>query len=78
MSALDFSKIKDFLMTSDETVKICATLQALRWRMTKTIKKKILKQVVYTYMHYDLLDCEEKQANNRSSHVLDRLINFPD
>jgi hypothetical protein len=44
--------------------------------MTKTIKKKTLKQVVYTYMHFDLLDCEDKTTNIPK--VLDRLLGYPD
>ena len=42
-SPLNYDKIKRFLMESDEVLKICATLQAFRWRLTKTRKKKALK-----------------------------------
>ncbi len=56
-ASLNFAQIKYFLMNSDEEIKICATLQALRWRITKAKKKLQIKQVIYAYMHYDLLGC---------------------
>jgi hypothetical protein len=61
--------IKQFLLNSDENVKISATLQALRWRLTKTRKKKTLRQVILTYMHFDILDCSNKQPG-----VIDKLL----
>lgn len=63
LAPLSYDKIKTFLLTSNETVKVCATLQAFRWRLTKTRKKKTLRQVIFTYTHYDILDCGEKAAN---------------
>ncbi len=65
--------MKEFLLTSNETVKICATLQAFRWRLTYTRKKKTLKQVIYTYINFDLLDCNEK-AEGKPNKVIDRLL----
>ena len=32
-------KIKSLLVNSNEEIKVCATLQALRWRLTKTKRK---------------------------------------
>ena len=40
LAPLNYEKIKSSLLTSNETVKVCATLQAFRWRLTKTRKKK--------------------------------------
>lgn len=35
LSPLDFDKLKNFLKTSNDEMKVCATLQALRWRSTR-------------------------------------------
>ena len=61
------------MVNSDETVKLCATLQAFRWRLTKTRKKKTLRQVIFTYTHYDILDCSERAANNEKK-IIDKLL----
>jgi hypothetical protein len=71
---LDYSTVKEFLLNSDETVKVCATLQAFRWRLTKTRRKRTLKQVIYTYMHYDLLDCNDKLNAKSQSKIIDKLL----
>lgn len=60
-------------MTTQETVKICATLQAFRWRLTKTRRKKTLRQVILTYMHYDILDCGDK-FKDKSIKIIDKLL----
>ena len=60
-------------MTTQETVKICATLQAFRWRLTKTRRKKTLRQVIITYMHYDILDCGDK-FKDKSIKIIDKLL----
>ena len=39
LAPLDYEKIKSFLVNSNEEIKVCATLQALRWRLTKTKRK---------------------------------------
>ena len=39
LAPLDFDKIKAFLVDSSEEIRVCATLQALRWRLTKTKRK---------------------------------------
>jgi hypothetical protein len=54
-------------------VKICATLQAFRWRLTKTRRKKTLRQVILTYMHYDILDCGEK-FKDKPIKIIDKLL----
>jgi len=67
---IDFNNVKSFLMSSQEDIKICATLQALRWRITKTKRKVFTKQMILTYMHFDLLGCSQ----NSSPKVLDKLL----
>jgi hypothetical protein len=47
-------------MTSNDELKICATLQALRWRLTKGKRKSLVKKIIFLYMHYDLLGCSSK------------------
>ena len=42
--------------TDEESLRVCVTLQAFRWRLTKTRKKRTLRQVILTYMHYDISD----------------------
>ena len=75
LACLNYQKIKEFISTSSESVKICATLQAFRWRLTKTRRKKTLRQVIMTYMHYDILDCSEKEKQLK---IIDRLLSIGD
>lgn len=49
LHSLDFQKIKAFLLNFDEEIKVSATLQALRWRLTKTKRKQAVKLVIYSY-----------------------------
>jgi len=39
IAPLAYMRIKTFLKESPEEIKVCATLQALRWRLTKTKRK---------------------------------------
>jgi hypothetical protein len=58
---LDFIRVKDFISEEgdeDHEIKVCATLQALRWRITKVKRKYQIKQSIHAYMHYDLLGCQ--------------------
>ena len=55
LAPLDYEKIKSFLVNSTEEIKVCATLQALRWRLTKTKRKQLVKFVIHAYQHFDLL-----------------------
>ena len=54
---LNFEKVKAFLLQSDEEIKVCATLQALRWRLTRTKRKQLVKFAIYSYQSHDLLGC---------------------
>lgn len=68
MAPLDYHKIKDFLkqqvLNPDSEVEICATLQALSWRITK-VPAPIRRQNMHSFQHYDLL--EIKQADSPMS-----------
>ena len=57
LAPLNFVNIKHFLANSAEEIKVCATLQALRWRLTKTKRKQLVKFVIHSYQNYDLLGC---------------------
>ena len=58
LAPLDYPKVKKFCIESTEEIKVCATLQALRWRLTKTKRKQLVKLVIHAYAQYDLLDCK--------------------
>jgi hypothetical protein len=59
LAPLNYLKIKQYLVESNEEIRVCATLQALRWRLTKTKRKQLVKLVIHAYQHYDLLDCKK-------------------
>lgn len=81
LAPLDYSKIKKFLIDSNEDIKVCATLQALRWRLNKTKRKQLVKLVIHAYMKYDLLDCKKaaETANQEDKGVIliDALLSGP-
>lgn len=53
-------------MNFDEEIKVSATLQALRWRLTKTKRKQNVRLVIYTYQHFDLLGCTHSSNQDAS------------
>lgn len=65
-------------MTSNDELKICAVLQALRWRLTKAKRKTLVKQVIYLYMSCDLLGCANNQTQQfaQGPKVLDRMLSL--
>ena len=67
MAPLDYNKIRDFLRKScrnpHHEVEVCATLQALSWRITR-VQPSIRRQNLHSYHHYDIL--ELKVQNNTS------------
>lgn len=73
LHSLDFQKIKDFLLNFDEEIKVSATLQALRWRLTKTKRKQAVKLVIYSYQHFDLLGC----APDARPQIINQLLRGP-
>ena len=58
LAPLRYTKIKHFLLTGEEELQICALLQALRWRVTRSKHGHPRKHVLHSYIHYDLLDCK--------------------
>ena len=59
---LDFDKIKDFLLNAKDETQVCATLQALRWRVTKAPHRSAKREILHSYVHYDILGCAGKGA----------------
>jgi hypothetical protein len=56
---VDFIKIKNyFLQNAQNFVFICAVLQALRWRITKTKGAYIRREIVVSYAYYDVVGCK--------------------
>ena len=47
------------------TVNICATLQALRWRLTR-VKPWVRRQVLTSYAHFDIIDCKSQPPTDSS------------
>jgi hypothetical protein len=56
LAPLDYDQIKKFLLESEDELKICATLQALRWRISKSRTFSQRAEVLHTYQHYDVLN----------------------
>lgn len=52
-TALRFDRLKESLLTAPDT-KVCAILQALKWRMTHTRRGEPRKEVVRTYVEKDV------------------------
>ena len=66
LAPIDFKKIKEFLAgDASEEIKVCATLQALRWRLTKTRRKQLVKVVIHSYALYDLLDAKQAALESK-------------
>ena len=59
MAPLDYNKIREFLRKScrnpHHEVEVCATLQALSWRITR-VKPSIRRQNLHSYQYYDILE----------------------
>jgi LisH domain-containing protein ARMC9 len=68
---LNYLKIREFLMTSTDHLKICSLLQAIRWRITRAKHGVPRKHVLYSYTQNDILGCKE----NKSAIVL--LLSIP-
>jgi hypothetical protein len=66
-------------MTSNDEMKLCVTLEALRWRITKTGNKSTRNEILYSYQIFDLLGCNNNediilQLLNKSRKVLQYTI----
>lgn len=82
LAPLDYDKIKKFMLESDDELRICATLQALRWRISKTRNYSQRAEVLHTYWHYDILGILEEGPDllinllNKSRRVLAYTVFF--
>ena len=70
---LDFQKLKAFFKqeTPNET-HICATLQALRWRVTR-VGPSMRRQILMSYIHFDLLEIAGSPGQGAGKSVFDTL-----
>lgn len=59
MVPLDYNRIRTFLAKhladASKEVEVCATLQALSWRITK-VRRTIRRQNLHSYSMYDILE----------------------
>jgi len=69
LSTLNFIKIKEFLNTVTDEIKICALLQALRWRMTRAKHGEPRREVIKSYVENDLLG-----LNDHENTLLKKLV----
>jgi hypothetical protein len=63
LAALDYKKIKYFLHTSKNDLKLCALLQALKWRLMRTRKGNSRKELMQWFITFDLMDCASPKDN---------------
>jgi hypothetical protein len=54
---LNYDRVKEILLNSKEPLKVCALLQALRWRITRTKHGAPRKAVLQSFVDSDLLAC---------------------
>lgn len=66
---VQFDRVKESLATCGDDIKLCALLQALRWRMTRTQHGEPRRSVMQGYIDHDLLACGVKDSG-----LLARLI----
>ena len=57
IAAVQYSKLKDFLLSSKDQMRVCAILQALRWRITRAHHGAVRKSVMMAYVEQDILSC---------------------
>jgi hypothetical protein len=73
MAPLDYKRVKDFLRAAlkDESqeIEVCATLQALGWRVTR-VKRGIRKQNLHSYGLYDILELKSGAPGGIAEQVL--------
>ena len=73
MAPIDYNKIKEFLRKSARNhhleTEVCATLQALSWRITK-VNSKIRRQNLHSYYHFDVLEVKRADSLTSVFHLL--------
>lgn len=68
---INFPKVKEFLASSEDSLKICALLQALRLRMTHSHHGPERKNVINSYISNDILAIKSKD------HFYEKLMKNP-
>lgn len=63
LAHLNYEKIKLFIFHSQEEPKVCASLHALRARILKSRPGLQRKQVLFAYIHYNILGCDQEKNN---------------
>eukprot|EP00826_Nyctotherus_ovalis_P034181 TRINITY_DN2808_c0_g1_i1.p1 TRINITY_DN2808_c0_g1~~TRINITY_DN2808_c0_g1_i1.p1 ORF type:complete len:328 (-),score=62.27 TRINITY_DN2808_c0_g1_i1:888-1871(-) len=69
---LDYGKLKGFMLTSPDTLKICAILQALKYRISNARSTEAKNTIIAEYVQADLLYC------NKDARILERLLKNSD
>lgn len=59
---LDYEKIKQFLLTSTFDYKVCAVLQALRWRIMRCTKRSTRMEVISELIKSDIMGCQTEHG----------------
>lgn len=72
LAALDYKKVKHFLRTSKNDIKICGLLQALKWRLMRTQKGYSRREIMQWFVSFDLFDCSSSKDN-----LLEKLLKHP-
>ena len=57
LAPLDYNKIKLFIFHSQEEEKVCVTLQALKWRISKSRAGNQRNHVLFAFSEFDILGC---------------------
>ena len=58
--ALNFEKVKEGFIGMENEEMVCAVLQALRWRITRS-KNSQRREVIMNYSMNDILGCTEEE-----------------
>jgi len=61
---LNYSRVREALKELKDPLKICAILQALRWRITRTSHGPPRKGILQAFVENDLLGCEQAAGNS--------------
>lgn len=69
---LDYAKLKEFMLTSPNTTKLCAILQALRSRISSAKSTEAKNTIITEYVQADLFNC------NKDAKILERLLKNSD
>ncbi len=71
VSVLDYAKITSFLATSSDDLRVCALLQALRWRVIRNNHRATRQHIIQDYIQGDLL------GHSCNGEAIARLLKHP-